>query len=168
MSPSKTSLTGRRIGYIKAQGYFHLPDGEVTDLAFGNRFAYILCGTMLTVGVLMANIPILAAMATIAFLSVILPNHLFDYPYNHIIRHILHKPKLPPRSKQLKFACSIATLWISVTTYLFYTGLVVAGYVMGSFLLSVVFILVTTDFCIPSYIYNLIFTAENVRSRDQY
>jgi hypothetical protein len=70
---------------------------------------------------------------------------------------MLNKPELPPRSKQLKFACIIATLWLVATTYLFYAGLVIAGYVLGGLLVAVAFIVSTTDFCIPSMIYNFIF-----------
>jgi len=96
-------------------------------------------------------------MTVVAFLGVILPYHPFDYIYNHLLRGMLGKPKLPPRSKQLKFACVVATLWLIVTTYLFYAGLATAGYVVGGLLVSVAFIVSTTDFCIPSMIYNFIF-----------
>ena len=68
-----------------------------------------------------------------------------------------HKNKSPESSKLLKFACIIATLWLSATIYLFYAGLVIAGYVVGGLLFSVAFLVSTTDFCIPSTIYNFIF-----------
>lgn len=168
MNSKATSLPSWRLDNIRAQGYFHLSDEAVAELAFGNRLAYILCGVLMAAGVIMAHIPTLVAMATIAFASVLLPNHVFDYLYNHIVRHQLNKPMLPPRSRQLKFACSIATLWISVTTYLFYTGCTISGYVSGGLLLSLVFILLTTDFCLPSWIYNFIFYSENPRLKKQY
>lgn len=168
MNNARTTLSSWRIGNIRAQGYFHLSDEEIADLAFGNRLAYILCGALLTAGVTMAHIPILVTMATIAFASVLLPNHVFDYLYNYVVRHIVNKPELPPRSKQLKFACTIATLWIGATTYLFYTGCTVSAYVVGGMLLSVVFILLTTDFCLPSWIYNSIFPADSIRLKKQY
>jgi hypothetical protein len=51
----------------------------------------------------------------------------------------------------------VATLWLIATTYLFYAGFVIAGYVLGGLLVAVAFIVSTTDFCIPSMIYNFIF-----------
>ena len=150
-------LSAVRINNLKAQGYYSYSDTEISTLAFGNRFAYIICSSILVIGVATANIPTLMVMTIIASLGATLPYHPFDYIYNHVVRGILNKPKLPSRSKQLKFSCTIATLWLIATTYLFYANLFVAGYVLGALLASVALILSTTDFCIPSVIYNFIF-----------
>lgn len=150
-------LSETRINRLKVQGYSNYSDAELSELALGNRFAYILCSTIVAIGVATANIPILIAMTIVAFLGIILSYHPFDYIYNHVLRSMLNKPKLPPRSKQLKFTCLIATLWLIGTIYLFYADLVVAGYVVGGLLFSVAFLVSTTDFCIPSTIYNFIF-----------
>lgn len=48
------------------------------------------------------------------------PYHPFDYLYNYLIRHLLNKPKIPPRTNQGRFACGIATAWLSGTIYLFF------------------------------------------------
>lgn len=153
-------LSSSRIKFIKAQGYCGLSNEKVSDLAFGNRFAYILCTSILAVGVATAHIPTLMAMTVVAFFGIILPYHPFDYIYNHVLRNMLNKSELPKRSKQLKFACTIATLWLVATIYLFYAGFVVAGYVVGGLLTLVAFIVSATDFCIPSTIYNFIFKVE--------
>jgi hypothetical protein len=163
MNITNNQLPSRRINFIKAQGYFHLPDAEIAALAFGNRFAYILCGSILAIGVALAHIPTLLVATIIAFATIILPYHPFDYIYNHLLRGILSKPQLPPRSKQLKFACTIATLWLLAIISLFYTGFTVAGYILGGMLVSVALVLVTTDFCIPSAIYNFIFKNHNFK-----
>lgn len=155
--------SSKRIKFIKAQGYFHLTDAEVAALAFGNRFAYILCASILVYGVVVAHIPILLVLACVAFATVVLPYHPFDYIYNHLLRYPLKKPELPPRSKQLKFACTIATIWISATAALFYVGLSTAGYIVGAMLISVAFIVVTTDFCIPSMIYNMLIKGDHTK-----
>lgn len=156
MTINNQLLSTNRINFLKAQGYCNLSDVEISELAFGNRFAYIVCGSIVAVAVATAHIPTLVAMTVVAFLGIILPYHPFDYIYNHLLRGMLNKPKLPPRSKQLKFACIIATLWLIATTYLFYTGFTIAGYILGGLLVTVAFIVSTTDFCIPSMIYNFI------------
>jgi hypothetical protein len=157
MTTNHRLLSSTRINNLKAQGYRSYSDSELSALAFGNRFAYIVCGAIVAIAVAAANIPTLVAMTIVAFFGIILPYHPFDYIYNHVLRGMLNKPELPPRSKQLKFACIVATLWLIATTYLFYAGFVIAGYVLGGLLVAVAFIVSTTDFCIPSMIYNFIF-----------
>ncbi len=161
MTTNHQILSPTRINYLKDQGYCNLSDIEISELAFGNRFAYIVCGSIMAIAVATAHIPTLIAMTIVAFFGIILPYHPFDYIYNHVMRSMLNKPKLPPRSKQLKFACVIATLWLIVTTYLFYAGSDIAGYVLGGLLVAVAFIVSATDFCIPSMIYNYIFKAKD-------
>ena len=146
-----------RIKCIRKQGYFKYSDSEISGLAFGNRFAFILCSAILAIAVGTAHVPLLGFMMVVAFFGVILPYHPFDYIYNHLLRQPMKKPQLPPRSKQLKFACIIATAWLAVTIYLFYTGLLMAGYVLGTLLFGVAALVSTTDVCIPSMIYNFVF-----------
>ncbi len=157
MTTNHQLLSTARIKFLKAQGYCNLSDAGISELAFGNRFAFIVCGAIVAVAVATAHVPTLIALTVVAFFGIILPYHPFDYIYNHVLRGILNKPKLPPRSKQYKFACEIASLWLIATTYLFYSGLTIAGYILGGLLVSVAFIVSATDLCIPSMIYNRIF-----------
>lgn len=160
MRNSPTLISSSRINRIKAQGYCNYSDANLSELAFGNRFAYIICSIILLIGVTTANIPILATLMIISLFGVILPYHPFDNIYNHLLRGVVNKPKLPPRSKQLKFACTIATIWIGIHIYLFYVGLTIAGYVSGGLMFSITLLVSTTDFCIPSTIYNLLFKVQ--------
>jgi hypothetical protein len=157
MKNIKSQLSKTRIERIKAQGYQNYSDLEVTDLAFGNRFAYILCTCILIAGVASGSVAILSAMTFIAFLGAITAHHPFDYIYNYGIRKLTMGPKLPPRSKQLKFACTIATLWLVTTTYFFYSGQITAGTIAGLLLIAIASLVSTTDICIPSIIYNNVF-----------
>lgn len=154
---SQTLLSRTRIGRIREQGYDNQTDAEISDLAFGNRFAYRSCVFLLLFGVGFANIPMLSLMMVIAFFGLVLPNHPFDYIYNHLLSKRMNKPEVPPRANQLKFACTVATLWIAGIIYLFYSGLMVWGYVVGSLLIGVAFLVSAIDFCIPSKIYNALF-----------
>jgi len=157
MTSNDQLISATRIKLLRAQGYCNQSDAEISGLAFGNRFAYIVCTSVVAVGVATAHIPTLAVMMVVALGGVVLPYHPVDYIYNHVLRGMLNKPELPPRSKQLKFACIIATLWLGATIYMFYAGHVMAGYVLGWLLVAVAGTVATTDFCIPSFIYNLIF-----------
>ena len=145
---------------LRAQGYTSQSDQELCQLAFGNRFAYQSCVTILIIGVTLSSIPILTVMTFVALLGVILPNHPFDYLYNLVLSKRMKKPQLPPRSAQLKFACTIATLWIGTTTYLFYQGMMISGYVIGGLLIGTVMLVATIDFCVPSIVYNALFSKQ--------
>ena len=129
-------------------------DQEIMDLSVGNGFAYKLCTSILAIGVFTANVPVLIAMGTVAFFGVILPNHPFDYIYNWFIADRIGRSRLPRRSRQLKFACTMATLFIASTIYFFVNGMTLAGYLMGGHLVLVAGTVATTDLCLPSKIYN--------------
>ena len=156
-SHNHSPLSDERIYRIRQQGYFNQSKKEITDLATGNRFAYQVCVTILFLGMVTADIHVLAFMNVIAFLGIVLPNHPFDYIYNHLLSKRLGKPKLPPRSRQLKFACGMATAGIAATIYLFSNEMMVAGYINGFSLVLVAGLVSTIDLCIPSVIYNFLF-----------
>lgn len=157
MKNQEYTTSPARIHWLKVQGYCNFKDDELSKLAFGNRFAYILCSSVLLIGIATSNIPLLSIMFFIAISGILLPYHPFDYIYNGLLSNLMNKPKLPPRSKQLKFACIIATFGIGSTIFLFYTGFDLAGYITGGLLFFVAFLVSTTDICIPSIIYNFIF-----------
>ena len=146
---------------LEAQGYCGFTVAELTDFKFGIRFAYYMCGSLVVIGLLTTNLYVLGAAMTIAFLGTLPPYHPFDYLYNYVVRHLLHKPKLPPRTNQGRFACGIATVWLSVVIYLFYNGLHVWGYIAGGVLVSVATLVSTMDICIPSIIYNFLFKGKS-------
>jgi len=164
MENKKTDLSQTRIYRIKEQGYLRYSNNEIASFAFGNRFAYIICSTLVGIGVATANVPLLSFMAMIAFGGIVLPYHPFDYIYNYILRKSLGKPKLPPRSRQLKFACILATLWLVGTILLFHNGYTTAGYIIGALLFFVAFTVSTFDLCIPSIIYNFLFRVKIEKS----
>ncbi|HYQ56454.1 MAG TPA: DUF4395 family protein [Draconibacterium sp.] len=156
MKESAKPFSAKRIHRIKCQGFTAYTDKEISELAFGNRFPVIICLVMLGVGVALANIPLLSALFVVSVLSIVLPYHVFDYIYNHWLRHRMGKPKMPPRSNQLKFACFLAAAWTAVNIYLFANGMMTAGYISGASMFCVPLLLTTTDYCIPSKIYNFL------------
>ena len=154
---NEQSLSKTRISRLRAQGYATQTEQELSELAFGIRFPYRLCVAILSIGVVMANIPILSVMLVLAFLGIVLPKHPFDYLYNHLLSARMNKPPVPPRAAQLKFACTIATAWIAGTISLFAVGMMTGGYIMGVLLILTASLPSTIDFCVPSLIYNALF-----------
>ena len=129
-------ITQQRARFLMAQGYQNYSHEQLSEMAFGIRFAFRLSVSILIIGVATAHIPTLVAMMSIAFLSVLLPNHPFDYLYNYLLAKRMGKPKLPKRDIRLKFACGMATLWIAGTIWLFASGSTTAGYILGASLIA--------------------------------
>lgn len=160
MENKKSILSSKRLYRIRTQGYCNISDEKVSELAFGNRFAFYTCSFFLAIGVVTSSIPILTLMMTISIFGIVLPYHPFDYVYNYILSGPMNKPKLPRRARQLKFACVVATVWLASIIYLIYAGLIMASYISGGLLFSIAFLVSTTDLCIPSLVYNFLFKYE--------
>lgn len=146
----------KRIKRLRAQGYQSLTNYEVSELALGHRFAIQLCTALLTISLVTSSLHMLTVIMGFAFLGAALPNHPFDHIYNYIIAVWMNKPRLPKRSVQFRFSCGIAGMMTTAIIYFFYSGYAIAGYVTGSVLLGVAITVSTTDFCIPSQIFNVL------------
>jgi len=157
MKTTNGILSDTRLNRLHAQGYQDVDDQYLSDLAFGIRFPYRVCVLIVLAGMWTQSVEIFGAMAVIAVLGVILPNHPFDHIYNYVLSPIMKLPKVPVRSKQLKFACTIATLWLCAVIALLVAGLVTAALVVAGALAFVALLPATIDFCVPSVIYNNLF-----------
>ena len=145
---------------LESQGYIGFTDAELNNFKFGIRFAYYLCGSLVILGLFFTSIKILSVTLVIAAIGAFPPYHPFDYLYNYVVRHLINKPKMPPRANQGRFACGIATVWLAGTIYLFYIGLNMWGYIAGGILVSIATLVSTADICIPSMIYNFLFKSK--------
>lgn len=142
---------------LEAQGYAGFADSELDGFKFGIRFAYFLCGLLVLTGLIFSSVEWLIVAMVVAFFATIPPYHPFDYLYNYGVRHLVKKPKLPPRPGQARFACGIATLWLGGVISLFNAGFIIWAYVAGAALLVLATLVSTMDICVPSMIYNFLF-----------
>jgi hypothetical protein len=162
---NKNQITSTCKRRLQVQGYHNFSEKELNDYKYGIRFAYALCITFVAVGLLFHSIPVLLFTALIAFAGAFPPYHPFDYLYNNGVRQLLNKPKMPPRTNQGRFACGIASLWLVVVSYLLYNNYELIGNILGVALLAVGTLVTITDICIPSMIYNAIFTKKEAERR---
>ena len=139
---------------LEIQGITGFSDQELLTHRAGFRFAYQMCFAITLLGTVFQSIPVLAIAATAAFFAVFPPNHPFDYLYNLTVGRFMRRPKLPPRTNQGRFACAIATVWLSVAIYFFATGWTTAGTAMGVGLLIPAGLVGFFDVCLPSMLYN--------------
>lgn len=141
--------------HLQIQG-FNLDDQALAELGPWMRWPYVLCASILVVGVVLASPWILWVLAAIAIPTVFLPSHPFNYVYNYGVRHLTGTRPLPPGTPQGKFACGVGGVWLIATGAAFYMGATTVGYVLGGVLAAIATLVATTHVCIPSMIYNAI------------
>jgi hypothetical protein len=149
---------------LQVQGYRNYSDEELMAHRFGIRFAYWICVTAASVGIVTASTSIILGVAVLALFASFPPYHPVDYLYNYGIRHLLKKPKLPRRTNQARFACGIATVWLVMTAYLFANNEPAIATTLGLSLVGVGLLVSTTDICIPSMLYNFLFISKKSKT----
>jgi Domain of unknown function (DUF4395) len=111
-------------------------------------------------GVSMQSPVVLWLLAAIAFFGVFLPFHPFDLLYNYGVRHLTGTRPFPHNGPQRKFACGLASAWLIATGWAFYAGMNTVGYALGIPLILVAALVSVTHICIPSMIYNALFSKQ--------
>jgi len=157
MSDKITALSPARKKRLHIQGYHLYSDKELNGYKYGIRFAYALCTTMVAVGLVLNNLPLLIIAAVVAFGGTVLPYHPFDYLYNYGVRHLFKKSRIPRRTSQAKFACAIAFVWLTFIISFLYFGNFMMAYTLGGILLFLATLASAMDICVPSMIYNFFF-----------
>lgn len=142
---------------LLVQGYAGYSDKELNDFKYGIRFAYALCATLLAIGLFFNYLMLLQFIAIVAFVGMFPPYHPFDYIYNYAVRHLINKPKIPPRTNQGRFACGMAFVWLTITIYLLSNNYIILGNIFGGIMLAIASLVSLFDICIPSMIYNALF-----------
>lgn len=155
-SPLSTiSPTARR--RIEAQGYLGLNDQTLGSINYGLRFGPAVCLIGALIGTRLASSTLFLLLALVAALGVLLPTPPLDWLYNSGVRHLLHALPLPPTSRPRRFACLLATLCLLGAAGGFWVGQPLVSYLFGGLMVITPGILVGTGFCVPSFLYGLLF-----------
>ncbi|MFA5775151.1 MAG: DUF4395 domain-containing protein [Ilumatobacteraceae bacterium] len=159
MSKTLSAITRRR---LNVQGFCDVDDETLTNIAPWLRMAFGMCSLIAGVGTVLASPTILWILTPIAALGAIFPVHPFDLIYNFGIRHIRKTGPLPKRRAQSRFACGLGAVWLVATAWAFQAGALTTGYILGGTLTGVGVLVSTTDICIPSMIYNALFSRSQI------
>jgi hypothetical protein len=116
-----------------------------------------MCLAWTAVGTSRASAPILLSLVPFAALGAALPGHPFDAIYTLLFRRWRGGPALPSYPLPRRFACLLATVMLVAEATSFQIGHAMAGYALGSLPVATALVNVTTGFCIPSFVYGLIF-----------
>ena len=150
-----SARTARR--RVEAQGFTGLPDETVAGLDLALRLSPAICMTWAASGTALASPAALWALVPFALLGAILPGHPFDVLYNHLLRHRLGRESIPRYPRPRRFACLLASLFLMAAGGAFRAGQPAIGYAFGGSLTLAAFVNVSAGFCIPSFLYGMVF-----------
>ncbi len=153
---SKISKTTRQ--RLNVQGFCDVDDKTFAEVMPWHRLAFGLCAIFAATGTVLASPTILWILTVVAILAALFPVHPFDLIYNHGIRYLRNTGPLPKRPAQTRFACGVGAIWLVATALAFQSGALILGYILGGALTAIAVLVSTTDICIPSMIYNLLFS----------
>lgn len=142
---------------LQVQGYCNVDPETLDETANWLRLAPAACLIGVLAGTILQSPLILAAFIPIAFLGIVLPHTPFGYFYNHVIRRWTGTAKLPVNKAPRRFACLIATLWVSATAYAFYTNRILLGQALGIAMAIVASLMTFKHYCIASVIWRQVF-----------
>ncbi len=142
---------------LEVQGYCNIDQKRLDETANWLRLAPAICLTGVLTGTLLQSHLILAAFVPIAALGIFLPHTPFGYFYNYVIRRFTGTAELPVNKAPRKFACLIATLWVSATAYAFYIDQILVGQVLGIAMAFVAGLMTFRHYCIASVIWRTVF-----------
>jgi len=151
---------------IEAQGFLGLDDQTVSHLNYWLRLSPAICMIWAAIGTALESAPVLWALTPFALLGALLPGHPFDLLYRFGVQPLTSGPPIPRYSLPRRFACLLATVMIVTAAWSFQSGRTFSGQIFGWVLVCAAFVNVSTGFCIPSFLYGLIFgkpTACSVR-----
>lgn len=142
---------------LEIQGFSGFDEPTFAETAPWLRFAMALCTLLSATGTVLASPLFLWSLAPLAVWGAVSPVHPFDHLYNFILRRVTKTGPLPKRGAPSRFACALGAVMLLLTGWAFNDGAIVTGYVLGGLLTLVGSLVSTTDICIPSLIFRMIF-----------
>ena len=134
---------------LTTQGYC-LSDAERRELAVGLRFSTALCLTLVVVALALASPAMIFALSGIGVIAGFTARHPFDHIWNHVARHIVGGPQLPPNPPRRRHAFKVATVWLLIVGALLAAGATTAGVILGGMLVAACALVTATNLCLPS------------------
>lgn len=152
-----STLINKTRRLVEMQGFVGFDDATVRHLDYALRVSPVICLTLTAVATAMESVTLLWILFPFAVGGAILHNHPFDIIYSHGIRHLTGGPAMPRYPMPRRFACMLASTWIAAEALCFTFGMSLAGHILGWSLVATASVPVITGFCVPSFIYGLIF-----------
>ena len=140
------------------QGYQCYSPEDLKQMEWGLRFTPSIC-TAMTITAMVLQLPWLALLVSaLGIWAFFFPaGHPMDLIYNHGVRHFFGARKLPPNPLQRRLACLSAGIMNFMVGIAFLLSWNNTAYVIGGILVVLQLIVISTHFCMLSWIYELVF-----------
>lgn len=136
------------------QGYQTYTPAELKQLEWGLRFTPAACSILTIIGLVYQLPYLLFAVSLLGIWAFLAPGgHPMDLIYNHGVRHLFGAMKLPPNPLQRRLACLSAGVMNFAAASLFLAGRPMAALVVGGLLILLQVIVITSHFCVLSWVY---------------
>ncbi len=136
------------------QGYNHCNVHELKNISNGLRFTPLVCMALALYGLYIQNPYLHFVIAGLGIIPFWFPSaHPFDLVYNYGFRHLVGGMKLPANPLPRRIACVMGGLMNVGIGISFMMGSVIAAYSFGVILIALQLIVITTHFCVASWMY---------------
>jgi len=162
----RDSISDKTLHRLDVQGFDHVPAAELAAVAPWLRLAFAGCAGLALIATATSSTPMLLGLAVIAATAGLSPVHPFDLIYNHGVRRMTGTGPLPRRGIPARAACAGGAAVLVLTAWLFSAGFTLAGYLVGFQLAAVATLVATTDICIPSILFRMVFGPPRPRTSD--
>jgi rhodanese-related sulfurtransferase len=138
---------------LAQQGYDYSP-AQLSELSWGLRFTPAVCMAFAVIGLVTQQAWIHFALAALGILPFWLPAwHPLDRLYNHVLRPLWKGVRLPPNPLPRRIACLMGGAMNVGIGAAFAAGSLPIAYLFGAVLISLQLIVITTHFCVASWMY---------------
>lgn len=140
------------------QGFCDKGDPARSSLQWSVRFTPAVSIALVAVGLVQASPGLVGIMALVALCGAIFPKAMpIDLLYNLGVRHLFHLAPLPPTPKPRQLSYLISAVLLVASALAFLAGYPLAGRLLGGAVCVAGAVLVTTLWCLGSWLYALIF-----------
>ncbi len=148
-----------RHGALIQQGYDYSPE-QLTELSWALRFTPLVCMAVALVGLATRQPVIHFVLAATGMVPFWFPAaHPVDLFYNQVLRPLWGGVKLPPNPLPRRIACFMGGFMNLLIGLAFVAGRVPLAWVFGVVLVTLQLIVITTHFCMASWMYEMLLRA---------
>jgi rhodanese-related sulfurtransferase len=147
---------------LAQQGFYELSTDELGRLDNGLRFTPAVMLLAAAAGLATRQPVLHATLAVIGAIALLLPRlHPVDLAYNHLLRHLVRAPALPPNPLPRRLAGGAAAALNLAICLAFTSGRGGLGYGLGTVLLILLTLLATRHLCLSSWMLETLVVAKN-------
>jgi len=149
-----TTALGFQNKSLQQQGFRGYSPKELTELQWGLRFTPAVCMALAIYGLLTQQASIHFALTFLGMLPMFFPSHHpFDLFYNHLLRPLWQGVRLPSNPLPRRIACFAGGVMNLGVALAFSANQPILAYVIGGVLIVLQLIVITTHFCVASWMY---------------